>query len=303
LLADDAEVKRACDALAAFESNGRRAPPGVSDADLWAARALKESVLHPDTGAPVPRLFRMSAFVLANLPISVGMLFFSHSPGQQLFWQWVNQSYNAGMNYANRNASTPVSTPELLGSYALATGLACGTSLALNAALTRMKARGRVRPGVVVAAERAAPFVAVATAGTANAVAMRWREAQMGVTVTDGSGRVVGVSSTAGQLALAQVVATRVALPMPVLLLPPAITGLLRRVPAVARVLARQGAGARTVEVLIVLACLAGALPAAIALFPQVAAVEAARLEPRFHGLRDPTTGLPIQTLYYNKGL
>ena len=43
-------------------------------AELWHAKKVVDSTLHPDTGTPIPLPFRMSAFVLTNLVVTAGML-------------------------------------------------------------------------------------------------------------------------------------------------------------------------------------------------------------------------------------
>jgi hypothetical protein len=42
--------------------------------ELWKAKKIVDSTLHPDTGEPVFLPFRMSCFVLSNLVVTVGML-------------------------------------------------------------------------------------------------------------------------------------------------------------------------------------------------------------------------------------
>lgn len=42
--------------------------------ELWHAKKVVDSSLHPDTGQPVFLPFRMSAFVLTNLVVTAGML-------------------------------------------------------------------------------------------------------------------------------------------------------------------------------------------------------------------------------------
>jgi sideroflexin-5 len=115
----------------------------------------------------------------ANLPISAGMLL--SPPGAwQLVFQWLNQSYNAGFNYANRNASVPLDTTQLATSYAVATGTAVGAAFGLGRVVQRMQARvsaggGKPTLGLKLLT-RGLPWLAVATAGAANAVAMRYKE-------------------------------------------------------------------------------------------------------------------------------
>ena len=67
----------------------------------------------PDTGEIIPWAMRTSAFVPTNIPIITGMLI--SPPGQfwTIFWQWLNQTYNAGLNYGNRNASSTQTNYEL----------------------------------------------------------------------------------------------------------------------------------------------------------------------------------------------
>lgn len=47
---------------------------GATAAQLWAAKTLVDSTLHPDTGEPVLLPFRLSCFVPTNMFIVAGML-------------------------------------------------------------------------------------------------------------------------------------------------------------------------------------------------------------------------------------
>lgn len=81
----------------------------LSEMDIAKLRKMQTIVnasIHPDTNAPVPWVMRMCAFVPTNLPIIFGMLMTPPTPVNTIFWQWINQTYNAGMNYGNRNASS-----------------------------------------------------------------------------------------------------------------------------------------------------------------------------------------------------
>ncbi|XP_029113528.1 sideroflexin-5a isoform X3 [Scleropages formosus] len=49
--------------------------------------------------------FRMSGYVPFGTPIVVGLLLPNQTLGSTVFWQWLNQSHNACVNYCNRNAS------------------------------------------------------------------------------------------------------------------------------------------------------------------------------------------------------
>lgn len=42
--------------------------------ELWQAKKLVDSTIHPDTGETILLPFRMSAFVLSNLVVTAGML-------------------------------------------------------------------------------------------------------------------------------------------------------------------------------------------------------------------------------------
>ena len=69
-------------------------------------RAIVNASIHPDTGEIIPWVMRMPCFVHTNLPIITGMLCLPVTPASTIFWQWLNQTYNAGMNFGNRNATS-----------------------------------------------------------------------------------------------------------------------------------------------------------------------------------------------------
>jgi hypothetical protein len=93
-----------------------------------------------------------------------------------------------------------------------------------------------------------------------------------------------------------QVALTRVALPAPVLLLPPLLMRLFQ--PLIANRPAMRGPA----QILSITASLLFALPLAIGVFPQNSEVDVAELEGEFQNLKD-SAGRPIKSLIFNKGL
>jgi len=187
-LVSDEELQRSKALLQEFKESGGLLPPGASDADMWEARRKVSSVLHPDTGEPIPLPFRMSAFMPVNLPVTAGMLLSTTVPSQ-LFFQWLNQTYNSAFNYANRNATVPTDYAQLGLSYAVATGTAVGAAFGLGKVVSKLQARlgsgAAAGAGAGVAPPqsfglklitRGMPWFAVATAGAVNALAMRYKE-------------------------------------------------------------------------------------------------------------------------------
>jgi hypothetical protein len=260
-------------------------------------------------------------FMPSNLPITAGMLLSgtvstpprtTHAarrltPPQnlqgsaQIFWQWLNQSYNAGFNYANRNASAPADMYGLAASYGIATGVACSMSYGLGKVVDSLTAKfstggaGAAQPLGLKLLSRGLPWFAVASAGTANALAMRYKEGVDGITVYDEKGNAAGVSVAAGRHSLMQVALTRAALPVPVLLLPPFALDAVRAT-ALGPLMARSIPLRYTVELGVFACFLQGALPLAVAIFPQTGSIAASSLEEKFQNKG-------VTTYTYNKGL
>ena len=204
LLFTDAEAKAAERLLKQHEAG--EAPEGTSDADLWHARRVLESALHPDTGEPIFPLFRFSAFVPVNMVIVTATItpaVISSFPATA-FIHFLNQTYNAAINYANRNASNPVPTARLAEGY----GGAVVTSLSIGMLSTALTKRAAARAGGGGGAAAAAvirstlPFLATSLAGASNVLLMRRNELTTGVDVFDDDGRDLGKSIEVGFPAL-----------------------------------------------------------------------------------------------------
>lgn len=280
----------------------------------WKSKQLVESSVHPDTGEVIPLPFRMSAFVPTNLLVVGGMLSPSNGLTATIFWQWINQSLNVAVNYSNANKSVPMDMKEVGTAYAGATGAA----VALAVGLTRI-----VTPGTLLA--RLVPFASVASAGCVNVSLMRWKEIRDGVTVfrtneETGEKIKVGDSPAAGRRAVAMTAASRVMtnskfvlvlfcisasnayipfpISVPTMIFPPLAIAFLQR----KRVLPKAGPLTRLADLTLIGTSLFLCLPPAIAYFPQTSTIDASKLEPQFHEIKDEQ-GKLVERLQFNKGL
>ncbi|KAM7112271.1 sideroflexin-5 isoform X2 [Mycteria americana] len=260
-------------------------PPGVTNKELWGAQKIKQAIIHPDTNETIFMPFRMSGYIPFGTPIVVGLLLPNQTLASTVFWQWLNQSHNACVNYANRNATKPSPTSKFIQGY-------------LGAVISAVSIAGQIegrRHGEVMLAEFCHPkkLTGFASANICNVVLMRHTELEEGIDVLDNNGNIVGSSRIAAKHALLETALTRVVLPMPILVLPPIIMSILEKT----SLLRSRPRMILPVQSLVCLAAFGLALPLAISLFPQMSEIETSRLEPE---IAMATTS---KTVVYNKGL
>lgn len=268
--------------------------PGM-DRALWEARRLVEAALHPDTGDVIPRPFRMSGYVPYNGPICVAMVA-SPSTSALLFWSWVNQSQNALVNYYNRNASSPMTNQTLATSYAAAVGSALVVAFGLATAIQR-----RFEPRRAKELLKWVAFPSAMVASSLNCFIVRSPEMTTGVPLVDEQGRDVlpgQTSQVAASRGVYSTTASRSLLQAPVYFVPP----LLLQLPPVQKYLQRHPTLTVPVTTFFLLVCFGIGLPASVAIFPQMAQIDAKDCEDTYQHLRN-AKGEPYHVYYYNKGL
>ena len=204
ILASDKQLDEAKEVVESYRAT-KQLPAGVDEEKLWKSKYLMDSAFHPDTKEKMLFIGRMSAQVPANLIITAGMLTWYKTTTGTVFWQVINQSFNATVNYTNRSGDKPISTSTLATSFAIATTSATATALFLNSLTRKM-------PPI---AGRFVPFAAVAAANCINLPFMRSTEIVEGIQLINKDGEKVGQSSTAGKTAIAQVVMSRIFMATP----------------------------------------------------------------------------------------
>ncbi|KAI2656965.1 Sideroflexin-5 [Labeo rohita] len=161
-------------------------PPGITDHQLWEAQKVKQVslvvILHchfemmvgitvtdlspfrPSfTLIPVKKIFmpfRMSGYVPFGTPIVVGLLLPNQTLASTVFWQWLNQSHNACVNYANRNATKPTPTSKFIQGYMGAVTSAVSIAVGLNILIEKSS---KFNPATRLFIQRFIPFPAVGT--------------------------------------------------------------------------------------------------------------------------------------------
>eukprot|EP01095_Lingulamoeba_sp_RSL-Kostka_P009991 TRINITY_DN3504_c0_g1_i1.p1 TRINITY_DN3504_c0_g1~~TRINITY_DN3504_c0_g1_i1.p1 ORF type:complete len:326 (+),score=86.87 TRINITY_DN3504_c0_g1_i1:128-1105(+) len=266
----------------------------VTDAELWAARNIKESMVHPDTGDIIPRPFRMSGFIPYGTPVVVFMLCATTLP-TVIAGQFFNQSHNALFNYFNRNASNNTeSNSQFIQSFLLAVTSAIGIGVSLNILINK----STFAPATKAIIQRFTVFPAVAYANICNIFFMRRSELKEGIHIKDKDDNIIGSSKIAAKSAIFETAITRVCLSIPILLFPPICMGLLQKYTSLLTTIPRANVIFQTIFSTIGFAI---GLPVTTAFFPQDSKIKIEELEPQFHPLK--TDNNPVDYLYYNKGL
>ncbi|KAK5967869.1 Tricarboxylate carrier, partial [Trichostrongylus colubriformis] len=85
--------------------------------ELHRAQRLFQSAFHPDTGELQNFAGRMCFNVWGGTMLCGAMMIWYKSTPAVIFWQWANQSFNALVNYTNRNAKSAMTTQDLLVAY------------------------------------------------------------------------------------------------------------------------------------------------------------------------------------------
>uniref|UniRef100_A0A3P9HL21 Sidoreflexin n=2 Tax=Oryzias TaxID=8089 RepID=A0A3P9HL21_ORYLA len=262
--------------------------PGLTEDELWRAKYVYDSAFHPDTGEKMFVIGRMSAQVPMNMTITGCMLTFYRTTPAVVFWQWVNQSFNAVVNYTNRSGDAPMTLNQLGAAYVSATSGAVVTALGLKSLAKRL-------PPIV---SRFVPFAAVAAANCINIPFMRQRELKYGIPVMDENGNRLGESANAAKQAIAQVVVSRIGMAVPAMAIPPVIMNALEK----RAFLKRFPILNAPVQVGLVGLCLVFATPLCCALFPQKSSMSVSGLEADLQE-QIRQTSPQTTTVYFNKGL
>ncbi|KAK0710872.1 Tricarboxylate/iron carrier [Lasiosphaeris hirsuta] len=261
--------------------------------ELWTAKKVVDSTLHPETGEPVFLPFRMSCFVLSNLVVTVGMLTPGLGTRGTIGWQVANQSLNVAINYSNANKSSPLSWRKITESYFLAVGASCSVAVGLNSIVPRLKS---LSPSTRLVLGRLVPFAAVATAGALNVFLMRGEEMRTGIDVfpvlspaaraalaaegkSEDAVGSLGKSKRAATLAVAETAASRVFNSSPIMVIPPLLLVRLQR----GDWLRKNPRYTTSVNLGLILIVSYAVLPLALAAFPQRQMVHATSLEKEFH--------------------
>ncbi|EFO23644.1 hypothetical protein LOAG_04844 [Loa loa] len=265
----------------------RKVPENLTVDELWHAKHIFDSAYHPTTNELMILPGRMSCQVPGNMLLSGGMLTFYKSPSAVIFWQWINQSFNAVVNYTNRSGDS-VSNKTLLTSYFCATGGAVTAALGLNSLVKSM-------PPLV---GRLVPFCAIAIANAINIPLMRSKELIDGIAINDENGNKVGTSKKVARIAITNVTISRIGMAAPSFFCIPVMMNQIVKT----KWYQKRPWVSAPLQALIAGFILTFATPLCCAIFPQISSIETKQLEPEVQNEISKSRNLP-ERVYYNKGL
>ena len=141
------------------------------------------TAIHPDTHELIPWFLRFSTFIPMQVPIYLSLVLPAPTPFNTILSNWFNQSYNAIVNYGNRNASSTYTTTDMLKGYTAATTSSVFVALGIRKALEkRTKTMGGAK---LLLFNSFSVMIASAVGGFLNAWFMRQCEMERGIDVMD----------------------------------------------------------------------------------------------------------------------
>ena len=258
-------------------------------------RIVCASGINPDNKELIKWPMRACSIIPTKAPIIAGMLITAPVPQNIIFWQWLNQTYNAGLNYGNRNASSKQTGTDLLKAYCVATSSATVIALSMRKAADLVLAG---KTGLLVAfSVNLINYCAVTIATSTNVGVMRMKELETGVTVKDEKGNSYGMSQEAAHEGIFSCIKSRAAFNIPIFFAPFFWNQAFRSLNLMPK--SKTPAGL-LVEFGGVAFGLYLAMPINCALYPQTMKIDVNRLEP---AIRDKAKADGLTHLQYNKGL
>ncbi|XP_054734027.1 sideroflexin-2 isoform X1 [Anastrepha obliqua] len=269
-------------------------PANTTQEQVKYAMKLYTSAFHPDSGELQNVAGRMSFQVPGGMLITGGMLAFYRTVPAVVLWQFINQSFNAVVNYTNRNADSPTTVIQLGVAYVSATTSALIAALGCKSYWSK-----RASPLF----QRFVPFTAVAAANFVNIPLMRQNEIINGIEVKDENGNIVGRSRLAAVKGITQVIVSRITMAAPGMLILPLIMERLEKIPAYRRIRWIDA----PFQTMMVGCFLLFMVPTACAFFPQNCSLKTSTIKmlesDQYAEMETNTKGHVPQRVYFNKGL
>ena len=225
------------------------------------------------------------------------MIFSAPTLFNTIFWQIMNQTYNALLNYGNANKSSPAKTSDIITSYIGAVCAACTTGYTIRKLTAGMLANATGARLTVL--NSITVMTSVALGGWVNNFAIRQPEVNTGIGIQDPANHEqVGVSKNCAAAARWQTANSRFAMALP-LMFPAAVLMGIERL----GLMPKAALPLHTLRLTLLAMQLTFAVPLSMACYPQYQMIPASELEPEFHNLRSTVTGEVIKEFRYNKGL
>ncbi|KAK9964605.1 hypothetical protein ABG768_005768 [Culter alburnus] len=286
VLSSQAEIEEAR-TLLQKEGNTQR---NEKVANAW---LLSLSSVHADTGAVISPVFRPQGFLPISAPLVVASLIPHKGIKPALFWQFLLQSYCAGFNHSNRNATATKDNKTSMKQSLLIVGTVSYSTFA-GALPQIILQRFRLFSAVTETICRSLlPIPLSACLAAFSVMVVRSEESENGIQVFDSNGNAVGVSKEAGSKAIKETALSRAALFGTTAAVPSFLLALLKR----AKFVQRNPmiiAPVRHVSTAIIFGLM---IPVSFSVFPQFGKIKRENLEEEFQSLESNGE------LFYHRGL
>lgn len=165
-----------------------------------------------DQGELVARPLRMCGFVPINVPILLGIVASPPTMFNTIFFQWLNQSYNAGLNFGNKNSTCEYSNADLFKGYLAAVGSSICVAVTLRKLTAGMTKTATGKKLLLL--NTMVGGTAGATASFCNTYFMRMAEMEKGIDVyrEETLHTKVGVSKKCAEMAVTETALSRSAM-------------------------------------------------------------------------------------------